>query len=145
MKKNYIALELQTNQFYNPERSCNGGGYYQFYRVIKRGKVVVIIDDTSCGDFGARYDVIIFKNGKYYDNAKWDYMNNEFIRFDRKDSFSLYVDMNRIPVQRYYEYGEIEPAELKKMVLPKKETKTAEDDTDDNFDLELFIQKLMED
>ena len=120
MKKNYIALEVQTNSFYDPARSCNSGGYYQYYRVIKRGKVVVIIDDTSCGDFGERYDVIIYKNGEYYDSAKWDYMNNEFARFWHKDSFSLYVDMNRLPVQKYYEYGEIELYQLRQIVLPKK-------------------------
>ena len=140
MKEKTIALEVQTNAFYSINGGCYDGSYYQYYRVIKRGKVVVIIDDTSCGGFGERFDVIIYKNGEYYDNAKWDYINRNFDKFSHKDSFSLYVDMNRIPVQKFYKYAEIEPAELKKIVLPERKPTKDEDD----LDLQLFIERLME-
>lgn len=48
----------QTNPFYNPETSSNGGGYFQFKggAVLElNGKTVIVtVEDASCGDFGSR-------------------------------------------------------------------------------------------
>lgn len=54
----------ETNSHYEPSRACNGGGYSQpcggavFY-IPNIGDVIVIFDDTSCGDFGRRWNAAI--------------------------------------------------------------------------------------
>lgn len=54
----------ETNPFANPDLCNNGGGYYQpcggaVYNVNGVGDIVVEYSDTSCGDFGARWDAVI--------------------------------------------------------------------------------------
>lgn len=56
----------QGNPYYDPETANNGGGYDQPQLVYEdtANCVEVIVDDSSCGDFGERYDVTILKDGK---------------------------------------------------------------------------------
>ena len=42
---------------YDPDKSNNGGSYYQPLIVCESGSDVFIIEDTSCGDFGTRISV----------------------------------------------------------------------------------------
>lgn len=57
----HLVSRKETNEFYNPRRVNNGGGYSQpelTYKGHFAGKPLeVIIQDTSCGDFGSRYAV----------------------------------------------------------------------------------------
>lgn len=54
----------EGNSFANSDTCCNGGGYRQPYGgalwfVPGMGDVVVDFEDTSCGDFGSRWNVQI--------------------------------------------------------------------------------------
>ena len=62
--KNIILLEdVEQNDFFNPEKSYNGGGYHQpltKYSFEYNGEdYVLTYNSTSCGDFGSRYYVRI--------------------------------------------------------------------------------------
>lgn len=55
-----VETWTETNPYYDPERSCNGGGYSQpsISGVITwkkcRKPIRFTLDDSSCGDFGSR-------------------------------------------------------------------------------------------
>lgn len=77
----------ETNPYYDENRCHNGGGYSQPHieLMLSDGKKVVI-NDTSCGDFGCHY-VIILLNGEVEEavcskdveiNGAGDYVRNEF-------------------------------------------------------------------
>ena len=56
----------QGNPYYDPDTANNGGGYDQpqlVYEDTANG-IEVVVDDSSCGDFGERYDVTVLKDGK---------------------------------------------------------------------------------
>lgn len=64
--KNFkLVEEKEQNNFYDPSRSNNGGGYhqpYQKYEFELDGKEYnLVYDDTGCGDFGARFNLKIFE------------------------------------------------------------------------------------
>ena len=64
--KNFkLVEEKEQNNFYDESRSNNGGGYhqpYQKYEFELGGKEYnLVYDDTSCGDFGARFNLKIFE------------------------------------------------------------------------------------
>lgn len=64
--KNFkLVEEKEQNSFYEPSRSNNGGGYhqpYQKYEFELDGKEYnLVYDDTSCGEFGARFNLKIFE------------------------------------------------------------------------------------
>ena len=57
MNKLRVIEWVETNPHYDPERSCNGGGYsWPEYRFrIGNSRKIGILEDTSCGDFGERW------------------------------------------------------------------------------------------
>lgn len=62
--KNIILLEdVEQNDFFNPEKSYNGGGYHQpltKYSFEYNGEdYILTYNSTSCVDFGSRYYVRI--------------------------------------------------------------------------------------
>ncbi len=66
----YLISETEQNPHYDPAKSYNGGGYHQPF-IEYAGEVVgehvtILIDDTSCGDFGSRYAVTIAFDEKSY-------------------------------------------------------------------------------
>ena len=111
----YIVVELQTNPFYNVDNRCN----YQYCRIVKKGDVVLILEDTSCTR-GRRWTAQLLKNGKTYDYGTADYVKNVFNKFRNKDSQNLFEELNKLPVQKYYQYGDIDQWELKQLVLDSK-------------------------
>lgn len=63
-----LLQEEQANPFCDPDRANNGGGYDQ---PVITAKVVgsedqVVIEDTSCGDFGSRISISAFGKSCYY-------------------------------------------------------------------------------
>ncbi len=58
-----LVAEVEGNPFADPERSRDGGGYEQPHRVWRgkwRGKALEVeVFDTSCGDFGGRWHMLV--------------------------------------------------------------------------------------
>ncbi len=52
-----ILSKEQLNEFFNPRRMNNGGGYDQPRYEFEFGGVIGVFEDTSCGEFGGRYFV----------------------------------------------------------------------------------------
>lgn len=59
-----LINEVEQNGFFNGNTQNNGGGYHQplltFKGEYNNSSLGVIISDTSCGDFGTRYNVADF-------------------------------------------------------------------------------------
>lgn len=62
------------NEFYNPSKSSNGGGYYQpsyeYVGELLGESIHVEIDDFNMGDFGEDYQVFCNYRGSEY---RYDY------------------------------------------------------------------------
>jgi len=55
-----ILSQKNTNPFYDERNSRNGGGYVQPTTVCRNSTgYTMTIDDTSCGDFGRRVNVVL--------------------------------------------------------------------------------------
>lgn len=52
-----------SNEFYNPDRCRNGGGYWNYRGecsfLINDAEVTVEVNNDSCGDFGTRYSATV--------------------------------------------------------------------------------------
>lgn len=64
MIKNIKLLEeREQNDFFEPSKSCNGGGYHQplikYSFEYENETYTLTYNNTSCGDFGSRYYVRI--------------------------------------------------------------------------------------
>ena len=59
-----VLEDKEQNSFYDPAKSYNGGGYHQPYQKltfdIDGENYTLIYDNTSCGDFGKRYEIDLF-------------------------------------------------------------------------------------
>ena len=59
-----VLEDREQNPFYDPAKSYNGGGYHQPYQKltfdVEGQNYTLIYDNTSCGDFGKRYEVDLF-------------------------------------------------------------------------------------
>lgn len=69
-EENFYVLSFwgaNTNEFYDPERAYNGGGYWQpsgGCLIAVSGRVVVVeYDKFDCGDFGCRRDYVVECDG----------------------------------------------------------------------------------
>ena len=68
MKKDKIFKlnsRVEQNPFANPRKANNGGGYSQPRIDFTLRGIKGCINDTSCGDFGDRVE-IVYGNKKYY-------------------------------------------------------------------------------
>jgi hypothetical protein len=96
MIKNIILLEdVEQNDFYNPEKSYNGGGYHQplvKYSFEYNGEnYILTYNSTSCGDFGSRYYVRISrtKDNKTIYDFDVDRINNREDELYFSDEFDV--------------------------------------------------------
>lgn len=59
-----VLEDREQNSFYDPAKSYNGGGYHQPYQKltfdVEGQNYTLIYDNTSCGDFGKRYEIDLF-------------------------------------------------------------------------------------
>ena len=66
MKKEFnIINRVEQNPFANPRKANNGGGYFQPRIDFTLRGIKGVINDTSCGDFGDRIQ-IVWGNKEYY-------------------------------------------------------------------------------
>lgn len=72
-EKIIILKETQINEFYNPEKTNNGGGYDQNRVIFELNGIKGLFEDTSCGDFGTRF--FLKYNGKA---TNWGTMERSF-------------------------------------------------------------------
>lgn len=87
--KNFRKV-YQTNPYYNPEMSCNGGGYYQTFTIIQYGDWRVEIEYTGCGDFGERTMKTIYYKGEEFDTDVYNEMDNYYYSFQKRSSQLMY-------------------------------------------------------
>lgn len=79
--KNYINITgvKELNSFVDVNKANNGGGYSQpqitYSGYFNNRSIIVVITDTSCGEFGTRYNVNVeYKNKQYH--YYYDSVNN---------------------------------------------------------------------
>ena len=77
MNKLVILREEETNAYYDPNKAGNGGGYHQPQYDFQYGAWYGTFHDTSCGDFGTRYGLIISDGEREY-RAGWGTMYDEW-------------------------------------------------------------------
>ena len=77
MNKLVILREEETNPYYDPRKSRNGGGYHQPLYEFEYGAWEGTFRDTSCGDFGTRYTLSMSNGGKIY-RAGWGTMDDNW-------------------------------------------------------------------
>ena len=69
-----LVLQEQTNPYYNEQLANNGGGYdqphFKYAGVVNGKKTEVDIWDSSCGDFGDRFEVNVASGEKRLNFAK---------------------------------------------------------------------------
>ncbi|MCK9470674.1 MAG: hypothetical protein M0Q88_02845 [Bacilli bacterium] len=65
----------ETNLFANPSLANNGGGYSQPLITFEYEGDIITIHDTSCGEFGKRYKVIIGEKYFSYDGVSRDMLD----------------------------------------------------------------------
>ena len=87
---NFYVLSFwgaNTNEFYDPERSYNGGGYWQpsgGCLIAVSGRLVVVsYEKYDCGDFGCRRDYIVECDGFRW---AWSESNMDGDRDDDRDA-----------------------------------------------------------
>lgn len=66
MKKEFnIINRVEQNPFADPKKASNGGGYFQPRIDFTLRGIKGFINDTSCGDFGDRIE-IVYGNKEYF-------------------------------------------------------------------------------
>lgn len=83
------------NEFYDPDRAYNGGGYWQpsggcLFAVHGR-LVVVSYDKFDCGDFGCRRDYVV-DAGDY----RWDWRESNMDGEGYDDTLSIYQSISGV-------------------------------------------------
>lgn len=95
--KNIISIGLtsvtQGNPAYDADKQNNGGGYdqpiYRFAIGFADGTAgELVFEDTSCGDFGTRYAVMMFVNHDTVYIASWGSMENRDCEYTDKIEWS---------------------------------------------------------
>ena len=95
MIKNIILLEdREQNSFFDERKQNNGGGYRQplkkYSFEYENQKYTLVYNDTSCGDFGCRYNVSIYdQNNKTIYDYDIDKVNNREDELYFSDEFDV--------------------------------------------------------
>lgn len=92
MENEAIAI-VKVDEFHEPydsRFSQNGGSYYQpFYWIAFSDGTQATLSDTSCGDFGSRYSLSVYRND--HDETSWAVWGSmlrrgeEFASIEEKD------------------------------------------------------------
>jgi len=108
--------EENMNEHYNPEKSNNGGGYYQpTIEVDFNDGVQIIIEDTSCGEFGTRISVSMYDaNHTYISGAIYGTMIDiyQWQSDFHRNLHGAYLDL----IHEATCYGVLESEELSDMI-----------------------------
>ena len=95
MIKNIILLEdREQNSFFDERKQNNGGGYHQplvkYSFEYNDKNFTLVYDDTSCGDFGCRYNVSIYdQNNKTIYDFNVDRVSNREDELYFSDEFDV--------------------------------------------------------
>ena len=76
MNEIIIVKETETNPYYDPKKTFNGGGYHQPLYEFEYGTWQGAFRDTSCGDFGSRYYILLSDDRNVFE-AGWGTMAGE--------------------------------------------------------------------
>ena len=95
---NFYVLSFwgaNTNEFYDPERSYNGGGYWQpsgGCLIAVSGRLVVVeYDKYDCGDFGCRRDYVVETPG-----FRWAWRESNLDGEGYDDTLSIYQSISGV-------------------------------------------------
>jgi len=78
-------IEKEQNDYANLRTCHNGGGYFQpLYTITLDNGAVVVISDTSCGDFGSRISASYTPAGADEPTEYCEY--GTMLRYDERDS-----------------------------------------------------------
>ena len=86
MKKDTIFKinnRVEQNPFADPKKASNGGGYFQPRIDFTLRGITGFINDTSCGDFGDRIEIIYGNKEYYLDSVSRNYI--EYSDFSNKN------------------------------------------------------------
>ena len=86
MKKNKIfnlISRVEQNPFADPRKANNGGGYSQPRIDFTLRGITGFINDTSCGDFGDRVEIVYGNKEYFYDSVSRNYI--EYSDFSNKN------------------------------------------------------------
>lgn len=96
--------EEETNEYYDPDKSRNGGGYHQpLITVTLVSGIRIAILDTSCGEFGARVDITMSMDDTRFGYCSIDSMNG----YELESTFDKDIELHRVAksVIDYLGYG----------------------------------------
>lgn len=90
--ENLEVLEnREQNSFYDPAKSYNGGGYHQPYQKltfdVEGQNYTLIYDNTSCGDFGKRYEIDLFITESKKPVYHFEFNNMDKVEDDELDEY----------------------------------------------------------
>ena len=95
---NFYVLSFwgaNTNEFYDPDRSYNGGGYWQpsgGCLIAVSGRLVVVeYDKYDCGDFGCRRDYVVETPG-----FRWAWRESNLDGEGYDDTLSIYQSISGV-------------------------------------------------
>ena len=95
---NFYVLSFwgaNTNEFYDPDRSYNGGGYWQpsgGCLIAVSGRLVVVeYDKYDCGDFGCRRDYVVETPG-----FRWAWRESNLDGEGYDDTLSIYLSISGV-------------------------------------------------
>ena len=86
-----VLEDREQNSFYDPAKSYNGGGYHQPYQKltfdVEGQNYTLIYDNTSCGDFGKRYEIDLFITETKKPVYHFEFNNMDKVEDDELDEY----------------------------------------------------------
>ena len=92
-----VLEDREQNSFYDPAKSYNGGGYHQPYQKltfdIDGENYTLIYDNTSCGDFGKRYEINLFITEPKEPVYRFEFNNIDKLDEDEDEYLKVYKEV----------------------------------------------------
>lgn len=90
-----IIKKMTCAADFDPRLSHDGGSYYQptIRLVCPRTRAELVINDSSCGDFGTRIDVTLLRKGRVVASASFGTMLDEGMAYSdfRRDRHAFWL------------------------------------------------------
>lgn len=92
-----VLEDKEQNSFYDPAKSYNGGGYHQPYQKltfdVEGQNYTLIYDNTSCGDFGKRYEIDLFITESKKPVYHFEFNNIDKVEEDEDEYLKVYKEV----------------------------------------------------
>lgn len=92
-----VLEDKEQNSFYDPAKSYNGGGYHQPYQKltfdVEGQNYTLIYDNTSCGDFGKRYEIDLFITESKKPVYHFEFNNIDKVGEDEDEYLKVYKEV----------------------------------------------------